>query len=486
MSTSATPSPRALPHHEAATSRRDFLMRAGGGFGALALTDLMGSTPSRAATLRSPLSARTGHHHATAKSVIFLFMEGGPSHIDLFDPKPMVNKMAGKPLPESLTKGLVTAMGEIRSPILGEKRKWKQHGQSGLWVSDWLPHTAGIVDEIAVVRSLTADGLNHVGSVCQMNTGSTLAGRPSVGSWMIYGLGSENQSLPGFVVLLDNNKLPHGGKRNWGTGFMNGSYQGVRFTNSKTSPIPNLKLPGGVDLKRQRRKLDLLQSINRPHADARPDQDDLEARIAAHELAFRMQMEAPKAVDLTEESAATKQMYGMDQKHTSAMAYNCLLARRMVERGVRFVQIYCGSGSKWDAHSGIEKNHSGLCRASDQPVAALVKDLKQRGLLEDTLVVWGGEFGRTPMSEKGNGRDHNPFGFSMWLAGGGVQGGQTIGTTDDFGLRAQQEPHHIRDLHASILHAMGLNHMDLTYANNGRRENLTINEGGPILKLFGA
>lgn len=450
-------------------TRREFLARAGGGFGALALSQLLRGE-----------GASVTHFPARAKSVIYLFMEGGPSHIDLFDPKPQLNYLAGQRLPESFGT-VITAMGEQRSPLLASPRQWMQHGQSGLWISDWLPHIAKHADDLCILRSCQADGLNHVSSVCQMNTGSLFAGRPSLGSWVTYGLGTENENLPAFMVLLDEKKRPHGGNRNWGTGFMPATYQGVEVAPGKES-IPNLQPADSAASQRQ--KLDLLKRLNKEHAAERPYQSELEARINAYEMAFRMQSEAPAAFDLGQESEATKEMYGLEDKATHAMAHNCIVARRLVERGVRFVQLYSGSGSKWDSHAQIEENHSRMCRSMDQPVGALLADLKARGLLDETLVIWGGEFGRTPMSEKGNGRDHNPFGFTIWFAGAGVRGGQTIGTTDELGLRAEEEPAHVRDIHATILHALGLDHMKLTFANNGRRENLTINEGAPILKVF--
>ncbi len=463
-------------------SRRQLLLRGGCGFGALALTHLLhtdgvwaGSTP--------PPSQRTAHHPATARSVIFLFMEGGPSHLDTFDPKPKLNELAGQKLPESFGP-IITAMGEAGSPLLASKRKWKQHGQSGLWVSDWLPHTAGCADDLCVIRSCWADGLNHVGSVGQMNTGSVQAGRPSLGSWIHYGLGSENLDLPNFVVLLDNPAMPSGGARNWGTGFMPAVYQGVQFRDGD-EPIPNLHAPKGFSPQRQQRKLQLLDALNRQHASQRLDDGELDARLRSYELAFRMQASAPQAVDLASESKAMQEMYGLTDASTQSMGRCCLMARRLVERGVRFVQIYCGSGSRWDAHSDIEGNHGKLCKASDKPVAALIQDLKQRGLLDQTLVIWGGEFGRTPMSEKKNGRDHNPYGFTMWLAGGGVRGGQVIGSTDDLGLRAIEDRTHVHDLHATILHTLGLSHRRLTFPHNGRRETPTINEGEVVHKVFG-
>jgi hypothetical protein len=470
-----------LPHHHRPATRREFLTRAGGGFGAVALAYLLSGGSARAAEAPDPLLPRPGHHKATARNVIFLFMEGGPSHLDLFDPKPLLNKLAGKPLPDSFGN-VITAMGESHSPLLASKRTWKQHGQSGIWVSDWLPHTAGVVDEMAVIHSCVADGINHSGGVCQMNTGSVLAGRPSLGAWTTYGLGTENTNLPAFVVMTDSAASPFNGARNWGAGFMPAVYQGTRLQQGD-EPFANLRTPPSVGQERQRAKLAFLNELNRRHAEQRPDLTDLDARIRSYELAFRMQAEAPEAVDLRGESAATKALYGMDRKETETFGRQCLLARRLVERGVRFVQLYSGAGSRWDAHSGLEKNHSGLCAQIDKPIAGLIRDLKSRGLLDETLVVWGGEFGRTPMSEKGDGRDHNPYGFTMWMAGGGVRGGQVIGATDDVGLHAVSDRLHVHDLHATILYLMGLDHTKLIYRYKGRPERPTLNEGEVYRKI---
>jgi hypothetical protein len=455
------------------------LVRGGGGFGALALASLLGDLPLAAGESASAAgqgSSAPWKTRARARSCIFLFIEGGPSHIDLFDPKPELNRLAGRPLPASF-KPVITAMGESNAPLLACRRKWKQHGEGGLWISDWLPHIAGCADELAVIRSCWSNGLNHVGGVCQMNTGSTVAGRPSLGSWVSYGLGTENQDLPAFVVLLDNpGGVVAGGPRNWGAGFMPATFQGTRLGSGR-EVIPNLETPEEIGPERQSGKMEFLHKLNARHAAERGDQSELDARIRSYELAFRMQAEAPGAVDLSSETEETRTLYGLDRKETATFGRNCLLARRLVERGVRFVQLYHGAGAKWDAHQGIEKNHSELCRAMDQPVAALLTDLKRRGLLDETLVVWGGEFGRTPMSEKGDGRDHNPYGFTMWLAGGGVQGGRTFGTTDDVGLHAIEDRLHVHDLHATILALMGVDHTRLVYLHKGRPERATLNEG---------
>lgn len=466
-------------HFHYPATRREFLETSGLGFGALALNWMIGQEAHAAKA--KPLA----HHIARAKSVIWCFMEGGPSHLDLVDPKPLLNELAGTPLPASF-KEPITAMGEKGSPLLKAPRVWTQHGESGMWASEWIPHIGTCMDDIAVIRSCWTNGINHSGGVCQMNTCINVAGRPSLGAWVNFGLGSANDNLPSFVVMCDNSGSPVNATRNWGSGFMPASYQGVRIDGTSENPIANLYPPKGYSDQRQREKLALLQKFNRDHAKSRPQQTELDARIESYELAFRMQAQAPEAVDLSQETEATQKLYGLDQKDTQVYGRNCLLARRLVERGVRFIQLYSGTGSKWDAHAGIEKNHSGLCKSMDQPVAGLIKDLKQRGLLEETLVIWGGEFGRTPMSEKGDGRDHNPTGFSIFMAGGGIKGGQTIGATDELGLYAVEDKMHVRDIHASILALLGLDNMKLTYNHKGRPERPTINEGEFNRKLIGA
>jgi Protein of unknown function (DUF1501) len=468
-----------VPHHERFTSRREFLLRAGGGFGALALAGLLDGS----AAPPPPLPAGRSHVRPRARSIIFLFLEGGPSHLDTFDPKPLLNRLAGQKLPDSFGR-VITAMGEEDSPLLACPRAWQQHGQSGLWVSDWLPHIATCADDLCILRSCVSDGVNHSAGVAQMNSGSVIGGRPSLGSWVTYGLGSENRDLPSYVVLTDTADLPVNGARNWSSGFMPATFQGTHFR-PEGDPIPNLRPPDGSSASRQSAELDLVRRINRRHLAVRGSQTELDARLRSYELAFQMQAAAPEAVDLTRESSATRALYGLDGAETAVFGRNCLLARRLVERGVRFVQLYSGSGSKWDAHSKIEENHGRLCRQIDQPIAALLKDLKQRGLLEETLVLWGGEFGRTPMSEKGDGRDHNPTGFSMWIAGGGVRGGQTIGATDELGLRAVEDRLHVHDLHATLMRLLGIDHTRLVYFNQGRPERIDINEGEALAKITG-
>ena len=474
------------PHVEWVTNRRDFLTKAGLGFGALALSAMLADEgivrPARAEVPEidplHPLSPRLAHFAPRAKSCIFLFMEGGPSHIDLFDPKPELTRRDGKPLPASFGK-VFTPMGVGGNTLLASKRKFAQHGESGTWVSDWYPHVAKVVDDIALVRSCWADGVNHVGSVCQMNTGSILAGRPSLGAWVTYGLGTENQDLPAFVVMNDAGE-PVGGPRNWGNAWLPATFQGTPFRKDG-APILYLEPPRSVADRQQRAKLDLIADLGRHHAEPRGDDTRLAARLAAYELAYRMQAEAPEAVDLSRESAETKALYGMNDPRARDFGAMCLRARRLVERDVRFVQLYCGSGSQWDAHRDIEGNHGKLCPRSDQPVAGLITDLKRRGLLDSTLVIWGGEFGRTPMSEKSDGRDHNPYGFSMFLAGGGIKGGVTHGATDEFGLYAVEDRAHVHDLHATMLHLMGLDHRRLTFPHDGRDERLTVN-GGKVIE----
>lgn len=462
-----------------AVSRREMLASAGAGFGAVALAGLLDqeTTASTADVIVSeaPLAARPPHFPGRAKSVIFLFMEGGPSHIDLFDPKPTLDELAGKPVPKSFSR-VITAMGEFDSPILASKRSWKQHGEAGLWISDWLPHIAMQADELAVIRSCWTNGINHSGGVCQMNTGIQFAGRPSLGSWVTYGLGTENDNLPAFVVMQDREDVVVNGPRNWGSGFMPAVYQGAALE-VEGPPFPNLAPPGHVTASQQRLALDFLQARNHQHADGRGINSELDARIRSYELAYLMQAHAPEAVDLTKETAETKALYGLDDKETAAFGRNCLLARRLVERGVRFVQCYHGAGSKWDAHKDIEGNHAKMCREMDKPVAGLLTDLKRCGLLDDTLVVWGGEFGRTPMSEKGDGRDHNPSGFTMWMAGGGVRGGTVHGTTDEIGLHAVENRLHVHDIHSTILSLLGLDHKKLVYFHAGRPERVDANEG---------
>jgi hypothetical protein len=465
-------------------SRREFLRRSGAGFGSLALAWLLhrDGINARASSPEpdpgKPLSHRPPHAKARAKSVIWLFMEGGPSHLDLFDPKPVLQRMAGQPMPESFGRP-ITAMGTASNTLMGTRRTWARHGRSGIWVSDWYPAIAKHADDLCVLRSCHADGLNHVGSVCQMNTGDILAGRPALGAWTTYGLGSANDNLPAFVVLADGGEVL-GGPKNWSSGFLPAVYQGTSLRNSDP-PIFHLAPPPEIDDRRQRAKLDFVGDLNRRFARDKSEDTELSARLDSYELAYRMQTAAPEAVDLRQETEATRKLYGLEDPVTQPYGRLCLMARRLVERGVRFVQCYSGSGSAWDAHANIEANHGRMCRQTDVPIAGLLTDLKARGLLEDTLVVWGGEFGRTPFNEKGDGRDHNPWGFTTWFAGGGSRPGAVVGATDEIGLRAVENKAHVHDLHATILHLMGLDHERLTYLHNGRDERPTLN-GGEVVQ----
>ena len=477
---------KALPHILPAASRRDFLRRAGCGFGGLAFGSLLAmdgvlSRSAAATSALNPLAPKPPHLRPKARAVIWLFMEGGPSHIDLFDPKPELQKLAGQPMPEKFGRP-ITAMGTANNSIMPSQRTFQQHGQSGLWISDWYSRLAEHADDLCVIRSCWADGLNHVGSVSQMNTGDILAGRPAMGAWTTYGLGSANENLPTFVVMTDQGEV-NGGPKNWSSGFLPAFYQGTHLRNDGP-PIFHLMPPKTVGEKQQRGKLDLLAELNRHYAADKADDTELAARLNSYELAYRMQAAAPEAVDLTKESEATKKLYGLDNKETEKFGTNCLLARRMIERGVRFVQCYSGSGNLWDAHSDLEGNHTKFCGQTDQPIAGLLTDLKARGLLDSTLVVWGGEFGRTPFNEKGDGRDHNPWGFTMWMAGGGSKPGTVVGETDEIGLRAVQDRAHVHDIHATILHLLGLEHEKLTYPHNGRDERPTINGGEVVQKIL--
>jgi hypothetical protein len=411
------------------------------------------------------------HFPAKAKRVIWLFMHGGPSHVDLFDPKPELTRYAGKPLPDSYGN-IETRRKVAQNPLLAPVKPFQKRGQSGIEVSDFLPAMAELADEMCVIRSCHGDSVNHPQSVYQMNTGSVLMGKPSVGAWVSYGLGTENADMPAFVVLPDPGGGLKGGPPAWGSGFLPATYQGTTMR-AGSSPILHLQSPQGSA--RQRATLDLVQQMNREHLARHAHTADsvLDARIRAYELAFRMQSAAPDAVDISRENEATKKLYGIDQPHTREFGTRCLLARRMIERGVRFVQLYSGDTNGWDAHEDVLKNHTEYCARTDVPVAGLLRDLKQRGLLEDTLVIWGGEFGRMPMSEKGTGRDHNPWGFTTVLFGAGVKHGHVHGSTDDFGLRAQTDKVHIRDLHATLLHLLGLDHEHLTFPHNGLEEKLT-------------
>jgi hypothetical protein len=470
-------------------TRREFLWEAGGGFVGTALAALLagdGFLPRSAPAAEmptgpdSPLAPRAPHFPAKAKACIVLFMYGGVSQVDTFDPKPELSRHDGKPIPTLDSDPVL----KVRNPgaLLGSTRRFARHGQSGIAVSDLYPHFARCVDDVAMIRGMYADSFAHGSGLLQMNTGFVRQGYPSLGSWVTYGLGTVNQNLPGYVVLLDQHGGPISGPPNWGSGFMPATYQGTQFRTSG-DPILNLRPPGGSSAAQQRNQLDLLA---RPGPGPGGDDAELSARIASFELAFRMQAQAPEAVDLASESAETQRLYGLDDPRTERFGRRCLMARRLVERGVRFVQVYSGGGhndENWDAHGDVNKNHELHCGETDQPIAALLNDLKRRGLLDETLVVWTGEFGRTPTGQNGKGRDHSPRGFTAWMAGGGVKGGQVYGATDDFGYAAVENKVHVHDLHATILHLMGFDHTLLTYFHAGRDMRLTDVEGRVVREL---
>jgi hypothetical protein len=470
-------------------SRRELLQRSGAGFGAIALQSLLahdflsaGEASTATTAASNPLAPRAAHFAPKAKSVIFLFMYGGPSHVDLFDPKPELAKWHGQPIPVWKSEDAFMG-GKTKNVAFASPYKFKKHGESGTDIAETYPRLSEHADRLCVIRSLHTESNNHAPALFQMNSGFVQAGRPSVGSWVTYGLGSECDNLPAFVVLLDHQGAPVNGALNWSNGFMPAAYQGVPFRSSG-EPIAYLSPPKKVTTDRQRARLDLLKEWNSQFAAANPSEERLQARISAYELAFRMQMSATECTDLSRESAATQREYGLEDPVTAHFGRNCLLARRLVERGVRFVQLYSGGNEgprAWDAHDDLKKNHDLHCAETDRPIAALLADLKTRGLLETTLVVWGGEFGRTPVAENGKGRDHHPKGFTMWLAGGGVRGGMVYGATDEFGYNAVEKRVSVPDLHATILHQLGLHHEQLTYRHSGRDYRLT-DVSGKVLR----
>lgn len=463
-------------------TRREFLWQTGAGFTGLALTAMLaddGFLPQALAA--DPLEPRAPHFAPKAKRVIFLFMYGGPSQVDTFDPKPILNAKDGKTIEIESRKGSITT-----GTLLGSPRTFQSHGQSGIEVSDLFPCLAKHVDDMAVIRSMYADSFAHGSALIQMNTGSLFQGKPCLGSWTTYGLGTENANLPAFVVLLDPRGGPIGGSPNWGAGYMPATFQGTQFRTSG-DPILNLSPRAPVSREEQRAQLDFLKTLNERHLASRAEESELAARVASYELAYRMQSHAPDAVDLASESETTRDMYGLNDKTTADFGRKCLMARRLVERGVRFVQVYSGGGhndENWDAHGDVDRNHKLHCGETDRPIAALLTDLKQRGLLDDTLVVWSGEFGRMPTTQGGKGRDHNPQGFSAWMAGGGVKGGTIVGATDEIGYAAAENKVHVHDLHATILHLLGLDHTLLTYFHGGRDQRLTDVHGRLVTELI--
>ena len=456
---------------QGAISRRDMLRRGAMGFGGLALSTLMQDQAYGA--IANPLAPKDSHFAAKAKSVIFLYMDGGPSQVDTFDYKPMLEKYDGQDPREAMGKLEPTQFDNI-GKVMKSPWEFKQCGESGAWVSDLFPHLRGVVDDICFVKSMTSKFSEHTFANYFLHTGSGLQGRPSMGAWMGYGLGSVNQNLPGFVVL-NGGLIPPGGLDCFGSGFLPASYQGSVF-NADKEPISNIR-PSESSRAHQLNKLDLLNALDTGNLASMGSVDSLESAIANYETAFRMQSAVPELTDLTGETEATKKMYGLDAEFqgTKTFGLQCLMARRLVERGVRFIEVTCPSvgGDRWDQHNNLKDGHGKNCQAVDQPTAALLRDLKGRGLLDDTLVVWTGEFGRTPFAQGGNGRDHNPYAFTTWMAGGGIKGGMSYGQTDDWGYKSIDQKVEIHDLHATMLHLMGVEHTKSTVRWSGRDMRLT-------------
>jgi hypothetical protein len=467
-----------MPEHVRPTrNRREFLCDAFCGFGALAFAQLCH------AASRNPLAAKTPENPAKAKSVIFLFMAGGPSHIETFDPKPLLNRLDGQKRPAEFGEAKYQFVG-ADARLLGSKRTFKKYGQSGIEVSDLLPNIAACIDDIAVIRSCYGDMVVHSAAQYQLMTGRILPGFPSMGSWVIYGLGSESESLPAYVVMPDPKGALEAGQPMYGNGFLPAVYQPTMMR-SGPKPVLNLDLPAGVSAAQRARTVRLIKDLDL--ADLTPGDEEFEARVNAYDLAFKMQTEAPAVFDISKEPAYIQEMYGIGRPATDDYGRRCLLARRLVEKGVRFVCVVSGGGPgnmQWDAHEDIEENHIRMASQTDLPIAALLKDLKQRGMLDSTLVLWGGEFGRSPEAQGGKGRDHHNLGFTMWMAGGGVKGGQVFGATDDIGLRATVNPVHFRDVHTTILHQLGLNQDTLSYLHQGRKERLTEIRGEVIRQIL--
>ncbi len=469
------------PNHVVRPSRRAFLRDSFCGLGSLAFMT-MGRNALRA-DHRNPLAAKAPPRtDAKAKSVIFLFMAGGPSHLETFDPKPLLNTLHGKPRPASFGDAKYQFVA-TDAKLLGCHRKFARFGECGMEVSDLFPHTSACVDELGVIRSCHGDKVVHSAAQYELHTGRTSPGFPSMGSWAVYGLGSESDALPAYVVMPDPDGALEAGQPMYTNGFLPAVYQPTMFRAGST-PVRNLSLPHGVPLDQRQQTMRLIRDLNAANLDA--DNDEFAARLNAYELAFKMQMQAPEVFDLSAEPQHTLDLYGVGTEPTDDYARRCLLARRLVENGVRFSVVVSGGGpgnKQWDAHKDIEENHLRMAAQVDRPIAGLLQDLKQRGLLDSTLVIWGGEFGRSPEAQGGVGRDHHNLGFSMWMAGGGVKGGQVIGATDEIGLRAVESPYHFRDIHATILHLLGFDQDELTYPHLGRDERLTEIQGDVIGQL---
>ncbi len=471
---------RFIPNHTpCGRTRREFLWQIGGGFAGLALADVMTSE----ALAASPLAAKAPHFPAKAKHCVFLFMNGGPSQVDTFDPKPALKKFHGMPYTGDSKVG---SNGRAIGHLMQSPFEFSMHGRSGLEISSLFPHTAKFADDLCVIRSMHSDTAAHASGCLQMNTGSIFIGKPCLGAWLSYGLGTMNQNLPGFVVMTDPRGGPIGSASNWTAGYMPAAYQGTLFR-SGGSPLLDLATPEGTSEHTQRRSLDLLKSLNEEHLKMHPDETELMARIESYELAYRMQTEAMSVVDVEHEDDATRELYGLNDKRTADFGRKCLLTRRLIEKGVRFIQLYSGGGhieDTWDGHNDCITNHTLHAGETDKPIAALIADLKRTGLWDETLLVWGGEFGRTPTSEGVGkpGRDHDWHGFSMWMAGAGVKGGQAIGATDELGFKAVEDRCHVSDLHATILHLMGIDHTRLSYLHQGLNQRLTGVEERRVIK----
>lgn len=463
------------------TSRRGFLARNSLGFGSVALGSLLARDGvASASPSENPLAIKSRHFPAKAEHVILLFMTGGPSQIETFDPKPVLDKLDGQPIPDSYkTDGLMLQfMKATDGKLMASPFKFQPRGQSGLQISELFPRLSEHADELAVVRSCHHDSFIHGPAMTLQQTGSLLLGHPSIGSWVVYGLGAESDNLPAYVTMTDS--VFRNGSTTYSSGFLPAVYQGTVFRNDGAA-VQNLSPPKSMSGAEQRRMLDHLRSFNDEHLRSRPGDSRLEARIANYELAFRMQSSTPDLMNIADEPAHVRALYGIDEGPTARFGKMCLLARRMVERGVRFVQLL---NNDWDGHGECAANHQTNATATDRPIAGLIADLKQRGLLESTLIVWTGEFGRTPVMQGSKGRDHSPYGFSSWLAGGGVKGGQAIGATDELGFRAVEEQVHVHDLHATMLHLLGLDHKKLTYHHSGRDFRLTDVAGEVVQKLL--
>lgn len=462
-------------------TRRDFLHSVGGAFPSLALTGMLAKD-----ALANPLSPKPQMKPGKAKSVIFLFMYGGPSHVDTFDFKPKLYELNDKTIDvKTFGRGGKKNQGRV----VGPKWDFKPYGQSGKMISDLFPHVGSMADDISFIHSMEAESPIHGSAMLMMNSGSLISGKPSLGTWINYGLGSFNESLPGFVVMLDQSGGPISGAKNWTSGYMPASYAGTVFR-SKGDPILNLKNKNGIGYSEQRSIIDSLNKLNGIHLKGREDQSDLSSRISSYELAYKMQIQAPEAIDVDKEPEHIKELYGLNDNRTEEFARKLILSRRLVERGVRFIQVYSGGAhndANWDAHGDLKKNHDYHAGRTDKPIAGLLKDLKQRGLLDETIVVWGGEFGRQPTAEyaKGTGRDHNSMGFTMWMAGGGIKGGVSVGQTDELGSAAVENRYQVKNLHATILTQLGLDPNELSYFHNGLDEKLVGVEGAePITKII--